>query len=155
MATQPRLAAFGKGKGLKKMDLTKVFASRTRLRLVLALLCMALGTAALWAQADTGTISGQITDEQGAAIPAASIHLVEANTGSSRSAQTNEQGRFTLVSLPVGTYSFTVSKDGFQTSKATGQKVDIGEVLTLNISLKIGTATLYRKLKEYGAKAEG
>lgn len=110
---------------------------RSVLVVLLLLLCSCV---TLLGQAATGTIEGQILDEQGAAIPAADIKLVETATGSSRTAQSNEVGRFTIVSIPPGVYDITVTKMGFQTSKAVGQKVDVGAVLTLNLSLKVGAA---------------
>ena len=122
------------------MYFAKRFASPVIFRLVLLTLCVAIGAAGLWGQAATGTVTGVITDEQGAVIPAADIKVVETNTGSSRSAQTNESGRFTVVSVSPGSYSITVTKAGFQTSKAIAQKVDIGETLTLNLSMKVGQA---------------
>ena len=106
-------------------------------RLTALLFSFLLGLTA-WGQA--GTVIGTVSDEQGAVIPAADIKLVEASTGSSRSASTNDVGRFTLVNVPPGTYTVTVTKPGFQTSKVTDQKVEIGEVLTVNVPLKVGTA---------------
>ena len=121
------------------MYLGKSFASRIS-RLVIVAFCIVIGSAGLWAQAATGTVTGVVSDEQGAVVPAADIKLIETNTGSARSAQTNDAGRFTIVNVPPGSYDITVTKPGFQTSKAIAQKVDIGEVLTLNLALKIGQA---------------
>ena len=101
------------------MYLAKQFASRPLKRLgLLALSAAILGTASLWGQAATGTVTGVITDEQGAVIPGAEIKLVEANTSSARSIRTNESGRFTVVTIQPGSYNITVTKEGFQTSKA-------------------------------------
>ncbi|HEY3743576.1 MAG TPA: carboxypeptidase regulatory-like domain-containing protein, partial [Bryobacteraceae bacterium] len=109
-------------------------------RLTALLCCLLLGAIGLMAQSATGTVTGVITDEQGAVIPGADVRLVDATTGSARTAQTNEEGRFTIVNVPPGTYNATVTKGGFQISKASNQKVDIGETLTLSMALKIGTA---------------
>ena len=122
------------------MSTAKLPSSRPYSRLALALLTAALGTASLFGQAATGTVTGVITDEQGASIPGAEIKLVETSTGSGRTIQTNESGRFTVVSVQPGTYDITVTKNGFQTSKASAQKVDIGENLNLNLTMKIGQA---------------
>ena len=129
------------------MYLAKRFAGPALVRLACVFLLVALGTAGLWGQAATGTLTGVITDEQGAVIPAAEIKIIESNTSSSRTLQTNESGRFTAVSMPPGTYDITVAKSGFQTSKASAQKVDIGEVLTLNLTMKIGQAATTVEVK--------
>lgn len=109
-------------------------------RLTVVLCCLLSGAIGLMAQSAAGTVTGVITDEQGAVIPGADIRLVDSTTGSARNAQTNEEGRYTIVNVPPGTYDTTVTKGGFQVSKASNQKVDIGETLTINMSLKIGTA---------------
>ena len=122
------------------MSLAKRLATQHLLPLAVLVLCLSIGAAGLWAQAATGTVTGVITDEQGAVIPAAEIKLVESSTGSARTIQTNESGRFTVVNVPPGTYDLTVAKAGFQTSKAIAQKVDIGATLSLNLTMKVGQA---------------
>ena len=122
------------------MYLAKRFASPSLFRLAVVLLSLTLGATGIWAQAATGTVTGVITDEQGAVIPSAEIKLIESSTGSARTIRTNESGRFTIVSVQPGSYNITVAKEGFQTSKATAQKVDIGDTLTLNLTMKIGQA---------------
>ncbi|HEY1950870.1 MAG TPA: carboxypeptidase-like regulatory domain-containing protein [Bryobacteraceae bacterium] len=108
----------------------------------LALIWLFLSTAGLWAQStSTGTISGQISDDQGAAIPGASVQLVDAATKSTRTAITNAAGRYDVFNLNPDLYDITVSKPGFSESKLAGQKVQVGLVLTLNVSLKVGATT--------------
>ena len=122
------------------MNLVKPFASRTRFRLALIAFTLAISVTGLWGQAATGTVTGVITDEQGATIPAADVKVVQRSTSSAYSAQTNEAGRFTIVNVAPGTYDMLVTKTGFQTSKAVAQKLDIGDVLTLNLTMKVGQA---------------
>src|SRR5581483_1757150 len=90
------------------------------------------------AQAAAGTLDGQVTDQQGAVIAGAEIKLVDPTTSSTRTAATNEVGRYTIVNIPPGTYDVTVSKAGFTSAKFAAQKIDVGGVLTLNVSLTIG-----------------
>jgi hypothetical protein len=108
----------------------------------LALIWLFLSTAGLWAQStSTGTISGQISDDQGAAIAGASVQLVDAATKSTRTAITNAAGRYDVFNLNPDLYDITVSKPGFSESKLAGQNVQVGLVLTLNVSLKVGATT--------------
>ena len=92
-------------------------------------------------QAATGTLDGQVTDQQGAVIAGAEVKMVELSTSSTRSANSNEVGRFTIVNIPPGTYDVTVTKTGFTAQKFSAQKIDVGGVLTLNVSLVIGATT--------------
>ena len=72
------------------------------------------------AQLDTGTISGTVADQTGAAVPGASVAIKNVETGIVRRLVTNEAGRYEAVALPVGTYEATVSLPGFQTSVRGG-----------------------------------
>jgi hypothetical protein len=93
------------------------------------------------AQGATGTIQGQVTDQQSAVIAGAEVKAVNSETGSTYSNATNEVGRFTLVQVAPGTYTVTVTKTGFTAAKLQNQKVDVGGVLTLNVPLQVGATT--------------
>jgi hypothetical protein len=92
-------------------------------------------------QAATGTLDGTVTDQQGAVIAGAEIKIVDPSTNSTRTGQSNEVGRFTLVNIPPGTYNITVSKSGFTAAKYSATKIDVGSVLTLNVSMTVGSTT--------------
>jgi hypothetical protein len=93
------------------------------------------------AQAAGGTITGQVVDAQGATIAGAEINLLDSQTNSARSSVSNEAGRYTFVEVEVGTYNITVTKVGFERAKLENQHVDVGEVLTLNFPLQIGSTS--------------
>ena len=87
----------------------------------------------------TGSIVGQVADQQNAVVPGADVSLVDVATNSSRTTITNEAGRYTFANVPPGTYNLLVSMAGFSTAKVSAQKVSVGETLTINITLAIGT----------------
>ena len=90
----------------------------------------------------TGTISGLITDQQGALVVGADIRLIDPQTNTARSTVSNNTGRYTFVNLPPGAYDIAVSKAGFDQVKIAGQIVEVGLTLTVNASLQVGsTAT--------------
>ncbi|HTS76203.1 MAG TPA: carboxypeptidase-like regulatory domain-containing protein [Bryobacteraceae bacterium] len=91
--------------------------------------------------ATTGVVNGQITDAQNAAIAGADIRLVDTATGSTRTTVSNDVGRYTIPSVPPGVYDLTITKAGFEASKLSAQKVDVGQTLTLNVTLQIGATT--------------
>ncbi len=72
------------------------------LRYSLLILCTA-GGPALFAQ--SSTITGLVTDPNGANIPEAPVTITNTATGVARRVPTNTQGYFTAPSLPNGDYS--------------------------------------------------
>jgi hypothetical protein len=95
-----------------------------------------------WTQAtSTATIAGQVTDEQNAAVAGAEVRITDSATSSVQSTLTNETGRYVFVNLSPGTYSITVSKEGFTVFKIAAQKVDVGTSMTINAALKVGSTT--------------
>src|SRR6266568_2870846 len=88
----------------------------------LALIFASLATApALRAQAvSVATVTGRVTDQQGALVPSAEIKITGADTGTVRDAVTNTEGIYTLPSLPIGAYSLQVTAPGFQKYVQTG-----------------------------------
>src|ERR1700681_4054694 len=94
-----------------------------------------------WSQAATGSIEGQVTDQQNAAVAGAEVRLVDVSTNTTQSTTTNEVGRYTFISVPPGVYNVTVSHPGFTQAKVQGQKVDIGMSLTLNVTLALGATS--------------
>lgn len=91
-----------------------------------------------FAQSTSGTIFGQITDAQGAAVPQATITAKNEASGLTQNTQTNENGDFVLVNLPPAAYTLTVSKDGFATAVSGGNRLFIDQRLRVNLQLAIG-----------------
>lgn len=100
-----------------------------------------LSAAPTMAQTAAGTVVGQVTDQQNAVIGGADIALVDTQTGGTRTTTSNEVGRYTFPNVPPGTYDMTVTKTGFTASKFSAQKVDVGQVLTLNVAMQVGATT--------------
>ncbi|HEY2393185.1 MAG TPA: carboxypeptidase-like regulatory domain-containing protein, partial [Candidatus Angelobacter sp.] len=70
----------------------------------------------LVAQAPTGRLHGQITDQTGAVIPAASI-TVKNSSGLVLSATSDGAGAYDVKNLPAGTYTVSVTAKGFAPTK--------------------------------------
>jgi hypothetical protein len=94
-----------------------------------------------FAQRDLGTITGTITDAQGAAIPNAKITLTEDATGLVYPLQSNDAGAFNRPALKTGTYSITVEATGFQKAQQKGLILNPGETASANIILQVGNET--------------
>ena len=76
-------------------------------------LLLAPGTTAMAQSAGAGTISGTITDANGAVVPDAKITVHNVDTGIDRVATTNGAGLYTVPFLQVGNYEVTAEKTGF------------------------------------------
>ncbi|MBV8831367.1 MAG: carboxypeptidase regulatory-like domain-containing protein [Acidobacteriaceae bacterium] len=106
-----------------------------------------------WSQStNTGTVSGQITDQQRAAIADAEVRLINVATNAPRVSRTNSDGRYTFVNVDPGSYNIEVSKSGFAAAKVQQQDVQVGLVLTIDLSLQVGsTSTTVEVTAQAGA----
>lgn len=88
--------------------------------------------------AQTGTISGTVTDsETGEPVPTANVALMEINQG----AATDLDGNYEIENVPVGTYSFRVTFVGYQTY-TTEVTIEEGETITHDVELQPGAVGL-------------
>ncbi len=117
------------------------------MRALAAFLIFAFVQVPIFAQAASGTLAGQVMDQQGAAIAGAEVRVVDTTSGSRRLASSNDAGHYILVSIPPGTYDVTIVKDGFTSSKLSNQKIDVGGVLTLDVTLAVGATTTTLEVK--------
>src|SRR6266571_5452529 len=106
--------------------------------LALSLLVAPVGVA--FAQERTGEIQGIVSDEQGAAIPGATVTSESKTLPKPLQAISDSQGRFRFFNVPIGTYTMTVSLTGFSTHKQTVE-VKLGSQITANAKLGIGQVT--------------
>src|ERR1051326_4330203 len=104
-----------------------------------ALACTLATTSARGQTASSGSITGLVTDPQGGAVPGADVTLTDIATNSKQTSPTNDAGRYNFPVVNPGLYDITVSKTGFKTSKMAQQKVSIGLVLTVNVTLEVGS----------------
>lgn len=96
----------------------------------------------LYAQA-TGGLSGTVKDQNGAVVPGVNIKVINSATNLTRSTTTNNDGRWTLTLLPVGTYSVTYEKDGFKKSIGQETPVEASVTRSLEVALEVGTADVF------------
>jgi len=86
-----------------------------------------------------GTIAGDVADPSNASIAGAQVTIRNQETGGVRQLITAQGGAFSAPSIPVGTYSITVSKDGFAPLKRTGIGLTVGQSIELHLVLTVGT----------------
>ena len=90
------------------------------------------------AQSTTGSITGVVTDEQQAAIPNATVTARNTETGFSRTLQTNDEGRYNFVNLPIGSYEVSVEAPNFSKYVQTGIKLVVNQNAVVDAGLKAG-----------------
>ena len=123
---------------------------------VLIALVPLLGASGAWAQTSTvGTVLGQVTDEQHAAIPGTTIKVIDTGTNVAQTTVSNAEGRYVFSSVPPGNYNMSFTKDGFASYQVNNQSVQIGQSLTINATLKVGsTATTVEVTASAGAELQ-
>jgi hypothetical protein len=94
-----------------------------------------------FAQSSLATISGAVTDEQGANIAGATVTANQEATGEHFAVKTNESGFYSISNLAVGAYSVSIEKEGFRRSVHPNIVLTTGIVLALDAKLEIGAVT--------------
>lgn len=88
-------------------------------------------------QITTGTIQGTVVDEQGGAVPGASVEVKNVQTNLTRTIETDGEGRFAFLQMPPGRYSLTVNKQGFATLAQEEFSLTVGQAANLPLQMKI------------------
>ena len=118
------------------------FALKGRLLALLALVAIvAVGADVVRAQGGGGgaSISGIVTDGTGATIPGASVKVQNLETGAIRDLATDSAGRYEAPLLPVGPYTVSVEKTGFQPETRSGITLVVGQRAVVDIALHLGS----------------
>ncbi len=110
-----------------------VFFTAATLGLILCLI-----TTAAAQQAATATLSGRVTDPNGAVIAGAKLIATQKATGAKRETATNSEGLYALTNLNPGDYELAFEKEGFKKHLFTGYSVQVGQSLTRDVQMEIG-----------------
>lgn len=114
------------------------YLTRFLLGLVSAVLLFTIPVAA---QVTTADVTGRVLDQNGAAVAGATVTARNAGTGQERSAQSDQQGNYTIAELLPGTYDITAEAPNFSKAVVKGREVNVGTTITLNFDLKPGQIT--------------
>jgi hypothetical protein len=93
------------------------------------------------AQGSTASITGIVVDSDGGVIPGATVVVKNNGTGETFTAVTSGQGVFAVPSVNTGTYTVTVSLEGFRTVALNNVVVNAGVPASLRATLEIGGLT--------------
>src|SRR5689334_16223872 len=108
-------------------------------RRIALLLGMACGLS--FAQLNTGTITGSVTDPSGAAVANVKVSAVQVDTNFESHATTNAEGLYRIQSLQPGAYRLSFEAAGFKRFVQSGVDLNVGVVLPVNVKLDVGQLT--------------
>lgn len=116
------------------------FSRSMRLFALLATAALVFSSVFLFAQETTGGLQGTIKDPTGAVVGNAHIVLTGTTMGGEKTLDTDASGYFRFANLPPGTYSLSVTAQGFKKIKRDGLNVEVGHLPTLDLTLEVGTS---------------
>ncbi len=105
------------------------------------LVVMLSSTGVLQAQSIYATLTGVVSDPSQAVVPQAGVKLRDQQSGSQRDTTTNNDGYYTFVSVPPGTYTLIVEGKGFEGYRETNIALGGGEKRNVNVTMKVGSTT--------------
>ena len=108
-----------------------------KLGVLLMAIFLAVGTQLL-AQTDSARVTGSVTDQTGAAIPGATITVINLQNAAKTTVTSGSDGNFTVTALPVGNYQAEIHAQGFG-SQIQMFKLDVSQVQALNFKLGVGS----------------
>jgi hypothetical protein len=107
---------------------------------VLFLLAIFLVPALVFSQSTTGSITGAVTDDSGAALPGVTVTAANLATGATRTVVSTSTGLYTIDLLVPAIYSVRGEMSGFQPARIARVVVNIGTSSTLNLKMRVGVA---------------
>lgn len=108
-------------------------------RLILVASLMIMPFSAAYAQDTNASLSGLVTDVQGAAITTATITVTNTATGVSRKLQDDASGRYDIPNLAPGPYKLEVSAPGFSNTILNNIVLTVSQAASQNVTLNIGS----------------
>src|SRR6478609_4166100 len=105
----------------------------------LVLLATLFAPFAMFSQVGTeGSFFGTVTDATGAVVPSAEVTVTNTGTGLTKTGKTSEQGNFDILALPVGSYSISVSANGFKKWELARADLNVGDRDRVSPVLQVG-----------------
>jgi hypothetical protein len=120
----------------------KLASSAKALGTLLAmLLTLGLTSSLASAQVLYGSLVGNVTDQNGAAVPGATVTITNKGTGQVRETVTNSDGEYNIVNVLPGSYDIKVAKQGFTTFTKTDQTISANNITRIDVEMKIGNVS--------------
>jgi hypothetical protein len=124
-----------------RVVLTQELQRMRRTHIALLLIVFLLLGSQAFAQKFTGNIRGTVTDRTGATVPNASVTVIDTATGVTRTVNTNEQGEYAVLELPIGNYDVHIKQGQFKEFVTQAVAIHVSTTTTVNAELTPGMAT--------------
>ncbi len=108
------------------------------LTLPLIVLCGLFVGPSARAQTQNGEIKGVVTDPAGSRIPKAAVTATNQSTQIYRTVESSDTGDYVISNLQPGVYRVAVTKQGFQKGLTQDVTLDVNQIVTLDIQLRVG-----------------
>ncbi len=95
----------------------------------------------IFGQVESGRVVGTIRDSSGAVVAGASVTVTETATNVAHRVQTESDGAYVVTELKPGAYTVAVEREGFQKAIQAPFKLDVNQVVRVDITLVLGAVT--------------
>lgn len=109
--------------------------------LAFVLLIAVFFPASLFAQIDTGGITGTVTDPAGAVVPGATVILTNTATAVAQTMKSTSTGTYSFSGVRPGTYDLRAAAPGFETFIDQGEQIHVQQISTVDVHLVTGTVS--------------
>ena len=106
--------------------------------LAVALVCVGVSAISAHAQNMFGSIVGTVSDASGAVLPKANITVTNLSTGEKRTAPTDGQGNYKMLSLDRGEYKVEVDANGFKHFSRSPIDVVLDQIARVDVTMAVG-----------------
>jgi len=119
------------------LEVTPDMRSKKLLSLTLMLFALCAGRA--WAQFDTASLVGKVSDPSGAVMPGATVTATNVDTNVSISRVTNKDGEYAIPALRAGVYRIVAVTSGFVDAVTENVHLEVGTNQRVNLTMSAGT----------------
>jgi Carboxypeptidase regulatory-like domain len=109
-------------------------------RIHAGVLC-ALSATAIFAQTQTATVRGVITDRSNAVVPGARVTLTNVDQNRPYGTITNNAGEYFLAQMSPSHYTLSVQAAGLKEYQQTGLTLEVAQLAVLDVMLEVGPST--------------
>src|SRR6266508_2766650 len=92
---------------------------------------------AVFAQSNTGSITGVVTDPNGAVVPNAAVTVTNQGTNEKRTVQSDGEGRYEVPGLSNGVYTVESTAKGFQATSVKDLRLAVGEKARADVMMTV------------------
>src|SRR3569833_16776 len=121
---------------MKDVSVSARCYSRVFLFLLFCVFLLAAG--AIFGQEVTANVTGVVTDPSGAAIAGVKVTATDTQRGTQYSGETNNDGRYRISNLLVGSYDVKAEGKGFQTATVSNLTLQLNQTAKLDFPMQVG-----------------